>query len=127
MKTVQEILQEIVWKDDQQSGSSLGVLNEVFPTAEILVVKNSRNNARRATVMLKDNGKVTHLICSEKVTDLLRADKLQKEHLAGFPIIWNETQSQMYLGLPSQGWIEVKTIKVAQWVPEAISPEDLVN
>ena len=124
---VQEILQKIVWKDDsQQSGNSLGNLNVAFPKAEILLVPHSKNGARRATVMLKDNGKVTNLICSERVTDLMRAGKLTKEHVAGFPVIYNDKQNALYLGLPSDGWIEIKSITVKEYKPQAVSMEDVI-
>ena len=125
---VQEILNGIVWKDaKEQSGNSLGTLKEVFPTEEILIVKRSKTNALRATVMLKKGDKITNLICSEDLTPLVRAGRVTEEHLAGFPIIHNEKQNSLYIGFPSKGWIEVKSIKVAEYVPVAVSHDEIAS
>lgn len=123
---VQEILQQIAWKDEKQSGNSLGNLNEVFPNAEILMVPKSKTNAERATVMIKQNGKVYNLTCSLAMTPLVRSGKLTKEHIVGFPIIFNEKQNSLYIGLPSAGWVEVSSITVAEYKPQAVSLEELI-
>lgn len=125
--TAEQILQSIVWRDDNpQTGNGLGTLQEVFPTAEILLVKNSKTGAKRATIMVKKDGKVTNLICSEQLTPLVRDGRVTKEHLAGFPIIFNDKQNSLYIGFPSTGWTEVRTITVKEFVPEAISLEEMI-
>lgn len=127
MQTAEQILQSIVWRDDNpQTGNGLGTLKEVFPTAEILLVKNSKTGAKRATIMVKKDGKVTNLICSEALTPLVRDGRITAEHLAGFPIIFNDKQNSLYIGFPSTGWTEVRTITVKEFVPEAISLEEMI-
>ena len=73
----------------------------------------------------KQDGKVTNLICSESLTPLVRDGRVTKEHLAGFPIIHNEKQNSLYIGFPSTGWVEVKSIKVAEYKPVAVNHADL--
>ena len=126
MKTVQEILQTIVWKDTQEQGNGLGTLKEVFPNAEILIVKVSRNNAKRATLMLREGNKVTNVICAEKLTPLVRDGRVTKEHLAGFPLVYNEAQNSIYIGFPAEGWTEIRKITVAKWEATAVSKDDLI-
>jgi len=102
-------------------------LKEVFPNAEILIVKNSKNNAQRATVMVKQNGKISNLICSLPMTPLVRDGRITKEHLAGFPIMYNEKQNSLYIVFPSQGWVEIKDIKVAEYKPTVVSAQDVAD
>lgn len=128
--TVQEILQTITYRDDASQGNeSIGNFQEIFSQFDALPVKVSKSGARRCTIMLrnKQTGKLTNqnVVMSPTVTDLFRGNKVTMEHIAGFPVFHGD--KGFFVGLPSQGWIEVKTIKVAQWVPEAISPEDLVG
>ncbi len=125
---VQEILNGILWKEETaQTGNNLGTLKEVFPNAEILIVKNSKNNAQRATVMVKQNGKISNLICSLPMTPLVRDGRITKEHLAGFPIMYNEKQNSLYIVFPSQGWVEIKDIKVAEYKPTVVSAQDVAD
>ena len=123
---VQEILNGLLWKDaTAPSGNRMGNLKDVFPDAKVLIVKKSKNNAKRATIMVEQNGKVTNVICSEDLTPLVRDGRVTEEHLAGFPIIYNDKQNSLYIGFPSQGWIEVKGITVAEYKPVPVNHSDL--
>jgi len=125
---VQEILNGILWKDaTAPSGNRMGNLKDVFPDAKVLIVRKSRNNAKRASIMVEQNGKVTNVICSEDLTPLVRDGRVTEEHLAGFPIIYNDKQNSLYIGFPSQGWIEVKSIKVAEYKPTVVSAQDVAD
>jgi hypothetical protein len=124
--TAEQILQNIVWREDKPQGSGLGTLKEVFPTSEILIVKNSKTGAKRATILVKKDGKVYNVICSEQLTPLVREGKVTAEHLAGFPLVYNDKQNSIYIGFPSTGWTEVKSITVKEFVPQAVNLEDLV-
>lgn len=125
--TAEQILQNIVWREDKpQTGNGLGTLKDAFPNSEILVVKRSRNNALRATIMVRTDKGVTNVICSEQLTPLVRDGRITAEHLAGFPLVYNEKQNAIYIGFPSTGWIEVKTITAKEFVPAAVAYEDLV-
>lgn len=124
--TAEQILQNIVWREDKPQGSGLGTLKEVFPTSEILIVKKSKTGAKRATIMVKKDGKIYNVICSEQLTPLVRDGRVTAEHLAGFPLVYNDTQNSIYIGFPSTGWIEVNSITAKEFIPEAINPEDLI-
>ena len=128
MQTAEQILSQIVWREDKpQTGTGLGTLKQVFPDAEILVVKKSRTGAKRATLMVRTAKGVTNVICSEDMTPLVRDGRVTLEHMAGFPLVWNDKQNSMYIGFPSTGWVEVKKITPKEFKPEAVSHNDLID
>lgn len=127
MQTAEQILSQIVWREEKPQGTGLGNLKDVFPDAELLVVKKSRNNAVRATIMVRKDNKVTNVICSEDMTPLVRDGRLTIEHLAGFPLVFNEKQNSIYIGFPSQGWVETRKITVKEFKPVAVSHNDLIG
>lgn len=99
----------------------LGTYKQLFPGWEVLPVKHSKNNAARATLVFKhsDGKQMANVILSTVATGLFRADKIDLEELAGFPIIYNDTnlkgekvEPRLFLGLPPQGWIPVDKIVV---------------
>jgi hypothetical protein len=125
--TAEQILQNIVWREDKpQTGNGLGTLQEAFPNAEILIVKKSRKNAVRATIMVRTDKGVTNVICSEQLTPLVRDGRVTAEHLAGFPLVYNEAQNSVYIGFPSTGWKPVKDITAKEFVPVAVAYEDMI-
>lgn len=127
--TVQEILQNIVWKEETtglDGATEMGILKDLFPTADMLVVKHSKRGAERASIMIKKDGKLHTVICSPRVTQLLRADKITKEHLVGFNVLHNTKQNSLYLTLPSDGWVEIRKISIKQYIPVAINPADAI-
>lgn len=130
MTNVQEILKKITYRDEESQGSqSIGTAKEVFADFEFLPVKNSKNNARRASIMMKNisTGQIAQqvLVLSTAATDLFRADKINTDHIAGFPVFYSEDKG-FFVGLPSAGWIVVSKIKVKQYKPELTS-QDLVD
>jgi hypothetical protein len=129
MNSVNEILQTITYRDEQfQNSSSLGTVQEIFKDFTILPIKESKNGARRASIMLKNKltGKVAEqvLVMSTSLTDLFRADKVTTDHIAGFPVFHGE--KGFFVGLPSAGWIEVSSITVKEYKPQAVALEDLI-
>ena len=127
---VQEILKTITYRDEQaNNSSSIGIAKEVFNDFEMLPVKISKTGARRATIMLKNKatGKVAEqtLVMSPTVTDLFRAGKIAKEHIAGFPVFHGD--KGFFVGLPSAGWTDFATIKVAEYVPVAVSHDEIAS
>lgn len=112
MKTVEQVLAGITWKDETEGGNSLGTLQEVFPNAELLLIKNSKTGAERATLMIKQNGKVTTVVIGKAITPLVRKGLITENHLAGFPVMHNEKNNGLYIGAPSGGWKEIKNIIV---------------
>jgi hypothetical protein len=125
MTTVEEILAGIQWKDASTTGTSLGTIQDLFPKAELLLVKTSKSGAKRATIMVKDGDKVTNLIIGEELTVLVREGLISLEHLVGFPLMHNDKQNQLYVGRPSQGWQEVKSIVKQDYKITAITMKDL--
>jgi hypothetical protein len=129
MNSVNEILQTITYRDEQfQNSSSLGTVQEIFKDFTILPIKESKNGARRASIMLKNKltGKVAEqvLVMSTSLTDLFRADKVTTDHIAGFPVFHGE--KGFFVGLPSAGWVEVSSITVKEYKPQAVALEDLI-
>ena len=128
MTTVEEILSKIEWKDASVTGTSVGTIQTFFPaTAELLLVKNSKTGAKRATIMVKNGEKVTNLIIGEDLTVLVREGLINLDHLVGFPIMYNDKQNQLYIGRPSEGWKEVKSIVKKDYKITAVTMEDLAG
>jgi len=124
--TIEEILKGIEWKEATEASSSIGVLNEVYKDHEILLVKNSKTGAKRATIMVKKDNKVSTVIIGEELTTLVRAGLVTLEHLVAFPLLYNDKQNQLYLGRPSEGWKAVADVKVVNYVPKPVALEDLI-
>lgn len=127
---VQEILSSIVYHDEASKGKNdIGNFQEVFSDFEGLPVKTSKNGARRASIMLKN--KQTGLVAKNPVcmspalTDLFRSDKVTMEHIAGFPVFHGD--KGFFVGLPGQGWTDIKSIKVAEYKPTVVSAQDVAD
>lgn len=129
MNNVQELLQTITYKDEMSSKeASLGTVKEIFKDFEVLPVKNSKNGARRSTLMLKNKatGKISNdLKCSPAVTDLFRDGKITLNHIMGFNVSHIEGKG-FFVMLPSAGWQDVVKITVAEYKPQAIDPTDTI-
>jgi hypothetical protein len=124
--TTNEILAKLETRDANQGTESLGTIKQLFADHEMFVVRKSKNNAKRAAVLLKKDGKVHTVVCSEEMTPLVRSGQITKENLAGFPVIYNEERNALFVGLPAEGWVSVKTITVRDFVPSVVSPENLL-
>ena len=125
--TKTELLKDIVWKDESANSTSVGNFKELFSDYSSLLVRQSKNNALRATVMLKKDGKVTPIVCSAKLTTLVRAGKLGMNEIAGFPVFKSDRNGGIFIGLPSDGWVEISTIKVKDFVPQAVSLDEIIG
>jgi len=111
------ILEKLVYREaTSQDGISAGTMSDVFADFETLPVKNSKNGARRSTIMFKKDGKVTNVILSAVLTDAFRAGVVEKEHIFGFPMVWNEEKKQLFVGFPAEGWTKTATITVKNYV-----------
>jgi len=127
MQTAEQILSQIVWKDEKPQGTGLGTLKQAFPDGEVLVVKKSKTGAVRATVLVRTAKGVMNIICSEQLTPLVRDGRVTEEHLAGFPLVYNEKQNSIYIGFPSTGWVEVRKITPKEFKPEAVGHADIIE
>jgi len=125
--TTEEILKGIEWKEAAEGSSSIGILNEVYnKDHEILLVKTSKNKAKRASLLIKKDNKVVLVIIGEELTMLVRANIVTLEHLVGFPLMYNDKQNQLYLGRPSEGWKAIADVSVVDYVPQPVALEDLI-
>ena len=124
--TAEQILQNIVWKDEKPQGPSLGTLQTLFPKHEMFVVKKSKNNALRASVLVKKDGKMTTVVCSEDITPLVRDERLTIEHLVALPLVFNEKQNTLYLGRPGSSWKDIDKITPKEFKPKAVAMEDMI-
>lgn len=122
-------------RDEQVSGKSLGTLSEIFKDEQGLLLTN---NVDKDTNELKDHaviiyngfkttagnpGTVTVLL-SRKATVLARKGLIGIEELSGFPVIWNDKQNTMYVGIPSVGWFKQNEIVVKAYVARALDYAD---
>ena len=111
------ILEKLVYREATSlDGINAGTISEVFADFEMLPVKNSKSGARRSTIMFKKDGKVTNVILSATLTDAFRAGVVEKEHIVGFPMIWNEEKKQLFVGFPAEGWTKTATITAKDYV-----------
>ena len=120
---LKDILSKIEWKDESATGAELGSIKTAFPNASTLLVKNSA--AQRATIMLKEGNKVTNLTISLELTKLVRAGLVTIDHLILMPLVYNATQNQIYVGRPSEGWLEVKEIEGKDFIMPELSFDDI--
>ena len=125
--TKTELLKDIVWKDEAANSTSVGNFKELFSDYSSLLVKFSKNGANRSTIMLKKDGKVSNITCSEKLTALIRSGKLGMNEIAGFPVFKSDTGKGIFVGLPSDGWVEIKTIVVKDFVPAPVSMDEIIK
>lgn len=112
---ITEILSKLETRDALASSTSLGTIKTAFPDHKMLVVRKSKNGAARAAILLEKDGKVTTVVVSEEMTPLVRQGKVKEEHLAQFPLVYNEKRNTLFLGKPATGWVEVKEIEVVDF------------
>ncbi len=120
---LKDILSKIEWKDESATGAEIGNIKTAFPDAQTLLVKNSK--ADRATIMLKQGSKVTNLTIGLELTKLVRAGLVTMEHLVLMPLLYNEKQNQIYVGRPSEGWLDVKEISGKDFIMPELSFDDI--
>lgn len=122
-------------RDEKVSGKSLGTLSEIMKDHKGLAVFH---NVDQDTKELKDHaviiydgfktaagnpGTVTVLL-SRKATVLARKGLIGMDELSGFPVIWNDKQNSMYVGIPSLGWFKQNEIIVKAYVARALDYAD---
>ena len=124
--TTEQLLSDVLHRDEASQGTSVGTFQEMFADFQSLLVKESKTGAKRATVMVRKDGKVYAIVCSERLTGLVRAGKLGMSEIAGFPIFKSDKNKGIYVGLPSDGWLEVRSIKVKEFIPVAVTINDTI-
>jgi hypothetical protein len=124
--TTEQLLSDILWKDEAAQGTAVGTFKEVFSEFQSLLIKESKNGAARSTIMIRKDGKVSNITCSERLTNLVRAGKLGMSEIAGFPVFKSDKNKGIYVGLPSDGWLEVRSIKVKEFIPVAVTINDTI-
>jgi hypothetical protein len=109
---ITEILSKIETREEMGSSESIGTIHSLFLDHDVIVVKKSRTGATRASILVKKDGQVKNIICSEAISPAIRDGRITREHLVGFPLFYNEEQNQLYVGAPSAGWVAVRDIEV---------------
>lgn len=125
--TKTELLKDIKWVEETVNATSVGNFKELFSDYSSLLIKQSKNGATRATIMIKKDGKITNITCSEKLTTLVRANKLGMQEIAGFPVFKSDRNGGIFVGLPSDGWVEIATIVIKDYVPAAVTVDEILG
>lgn len=118
----------------QTERETVGTLAEIGGKGTELLFINSNltNPDKRLMVVLKrPDGKSTSLTCSPKVGELVRAKKITKAQLAGFPVceqittegeVFAQIQMPSGVGLISTGTID----EVEEYTVATIDPSELI-
>lgn len=128
--TLAELQSKINWQEPTQAPTSSATLGELFPNCNIGIIKNSKNNAERASLVLqnKETGKSTIVVCSLDITPFVRNGQVTAEHLKGMNVVFNDKYESFFIG---QGFVfeDLDTVKVKAFNRIAITanPEDLAT
>ncbi len=127
--TKQEVLQKIQWRETEFTGQqSIGKFQDLFSDFSALLVRESKTGAARSTVLMTDPNdpkKTFTVVCSLPMTPLVRANKIGLDEIAGFPVFHNE--KGFFVGMPAQGWVEIRKITVKEFKPVAVSHADIIG
>lgn len=110
--TLAELKNKIVWKDaESDRGESIGKTGDAFTNCNILILRTSKNGAKRATVLFedKDSKKVTNVTCSLALTEYVRNGEIHEGHIKSLPLFYSEDKG-LFIGLGSQ-FMDFDTVK----------------
>lgn len=126
--TKQQLLAGIDWMDaTENNNASIGTFQEIFGQYEAMLIRKSKNGAKLATVLVKnENGKTKAVCCSENLTALVRSNEsVTLEHIMNLPVFKHATHSGIYVGLKGQNFKRVDEIPAIDAMPSAVfNPED---
>ena len=127
--TQQELLSKIQWRESEfNQSTSIGTFKETFSQFNALLLKKSKNGAKRASVLMtdpNDTKKTFTVVCSETMTPLVREGVITLQEIAGFPVFHGD--KGFFVGIPSQGWVPVSKITAKEFKPVAISHADILE
>lgn len=128
--TKQQLLAGIDWTDAaENNNASVGTFQEIFGDFECFLNRFSKNGPDvMATMMVKDptTNKVKPVVCSKKLTALVRANtSITEEHIMNLPVFKHKDHSGIYVGLKGQSFKKVGEIEALDITPSAsFNPED---
>jgi len=127
--TTEQILQNIQWRESELSQSaSIGTFKETFSQFNALLLRKSKTNAARASVLMTDpaNPKKTFtVVCSLAMTPLVREGVITLQEIAGFPVFHGD--KGFFIGIPNEGWVPVSKITTKEFKPQAVSHADIIE
>lgn len=94
-----------------------------------LVPKNFNDASKRVVIILKKkNGQSAAVTCSQQVSDGLRNKTIEMGHILNFEVLEGESGIP-FISLPGGSLIEVsvKSLKVKEFTPTAMSLDDLIG
>lgn len=94
-----------------------------------LVPKNFNDASKRVVIILKKkNGQSAAVTCSQQVSDGLRNKTIEMGHILKFEVLEGESGIP-FISLPGGSLIEVsvKSLKVKEFTPTAMSLDDLIG
>lgn len=95
-----ELKSKIKWSAPVKETAPSATLGELFTNCTIGIIKTSKNNAVRASLVLKDKdtGKAEIVVCSEDITPFVRSGQVTAEHLKGMTVVYNEKYESFFVG-----------------------------
>lgn len=126
--TKTQLLAGIDWMDAKENKSaSVGTFQEIFGQYEAMLIRKSKNGAKLATILVKnEKGETKAVCCSENLTALVRANEsVTIEHIMNLPVFKHKEHSGIYVGLKGQNFKRVDEIDAIDAMPSAVfNPED---
>jgi len=110
--TLAELKSKIVWSDQESDrGQSVGKTGDVFTNCNVLIIRQSKNGAARATVLFEDKTtkKVTNITCSLALTSYVRSGDIMEGHIKSLPLFHSDEKG-FFVGLGSQ-FIDFDAVK----------------
>ena len=125
-----EIKAQVQFVDAEASASTaVGTVQTIYDDCDIVaVVKNSKNGAKRCTIVLTNQeGKRTNLVMSEALSAEYRADNVSLAQIVLFPVFFKEDTKSFFVGLPTMGKVAVSSIQGEEYKPAKFSVADLMK
>jgi hypothetical protein len=129
--TLAELQSKINWQAPKnETNVASAQLGELFTNCNIGIIKNSKNNAERASLILqnKETGKSTIVVCSLDITPFVRNGQITAEHLKGMPVVFNEKYESFFIG---EGFkfedLDALKIKAFNRIEVITNPEELAG
>jgi hypothetical protein len=110
--TLAELKSKIVWKDQESDrGQSVGKTGDVFTNCNVLILRQSKNGAERATVLFEDKAtkRITNITCSLALTSYVRSGEITEGHIKALPLFHSDEKG-FFVGLGSQ-FIDFDAVK----------------
>ena len=94
-----------------------------------LIPRNFKDESKRVVIVLqKKNGTSAAVTCSAQVSEGLRKGTIELNHILGFEVLEGESGIP-FISMPGGALVtvDIKTLKVKEFTPTAMSLEDLIG